>query len=314
MASTDKEIWKQIPYLKGVTEKNYAVSNKGRIASYEDRISDLIILKPKLYHSMYRYNIRHNGKALGLFPSVAVATLFIKKPNSTCTKIIHVNHDKTNNTISNLKWVTSEEYFAHRATNKRSTAALLGKVAVKNMSKKLDEKKVIQLKKEIWNPKRKVSLKQLADKYGIAEMNLYRIKSGVFWYHIRVEGEPLHDSHKLYLKNLELYNKQLAKDEALKAKQLAEKKIKDLKLVAERKRLAIEKKARQLAILKRQKEKEIERIAINKRKAQRAKSAEKRLLEKAKKVKPTVKKTKTEKKKPVNYTLVKITRKAKRAK
>ncbi len=283
MASIDKEIWKQIPYLRGVTEKNYAVSNKGRIASYLFNINDLTVLKPLLYDGMFRFNIRYKGKIIGLFPAVAVATVFIKKPNSKCIKIIHLNYDKTNNAISNLKWVTSEEYFIHRAKNKHSTAALLAKVALKNMSKKLDEKKVIQLKKEIWNPKRKVSLKQLADKYGIAEMNLYRIKSGVFWYHIRVDGEPLHDSYKLYLKNLELYNKQLAKDEAQKAKQLADKKAKRQKAEKLRKRLAAEKKARQLASVKRKKEKAIERIAIEKRKKQRAKLAENRLAEKAKK-------------------------------
>ena len=283
MASIDKEIWKQIPYLRGVTEKNYAVSNKGRIASYLFNINDLTVLKPLLYDGMFRFNIRYKGKIIGLFPAVAVATVFIKKPNSKCIKIIHLNYDKTNNAISNLKWVTSEEYFIHRAKNKHSTAALLAKVALKNMSKKLDEKKVIQLKKEIWNPKRKVSLKQLADKYGIAEMNLYRIKSGVFWYHIRVDGEPLHDSYKLYLKNLELYNKQLAKDEAQKAKQLADKKAKRQKAEKLRKRLAAEKKARKLASVKRKKEKAIERIAIEKRKKQRAKLAENRLAEKAKK-------------------------------
>ena len=313
MALTDKEIWKQIPYLKGVTEKNYAVSNIGRVASYENRINDLIILKPKMYDGMYRYNIRHNGKVLGIFPSVAMATVFIKKPNAKCTKIIHLNYDKTNNTLSNLKWVTSEEYFTHRAKNTHSTAALLAKVAVKNMSKKLDEKKVIQLKKEIWNPKRKVSLKQLADKYGIAEMNLYRIKSGVFWYHIRVEGEPLHNSYNLYLKNLELYNKQLAKDEAQKAKELAEKKIKKQKAEDRKKILVAEKKARQVARLKRQKETAIERIALEKRKAQRAKVKEKRLLDKAKKAKPAVKKSNKKKNKPKKYTLVKITRKAKKS-
>ena len=314
MASTDKEIWRQIPYLKGVTEKNYAVSNKGRIASFVDRINELTILKPILYDGMYRYNIRHNGKILGLFPSVAVATVFIKKPNSKYTKIIHLNYDKTNNVISNLKWATSEEYFAHKAKNTHSTAALLAKVAIKNMSKKLDEKKVIQLKKEIWNSKRKVSLKQLADKYGIAEMNLYRIKSGVFWYHIRVEGEPLHDSHKLYLKNLELYNKQLAKDEAQKAKLAAEKNIKKQKDEERRKRLAADKKARQLASLKRKKEKAIERITIERRKASRLsvtkKSAQKRLTKKVKKAKSTT--TNIKKNQPKNYTLVKITRKVKK--
>ncbi len=314
MTSTVKEIWKQIPYVKGITKKNYAVSNQGRIASYVGNINDLTILKPKLYDGMYRYNLRHNGKALGLFPSVAVATVFIKKPNSKCTKIIHLNYDKTNNDISNLKWVTSEDYFTHRSKNTHSTAVLLAKVAVKNMSKKLDEKKVIQLKKEIWNPKRKLSFKQLADKFGIAEMNLYRIKSGVFWYHIRVEGEPLHDSHKLYLKNLELYNKQLAKDETQKAKEAAAKNHKKQKADECRKLLATEKKARQLASLKRKKDKAIERIAIEKRKAHRAKLAQKRLLEKPKKAKSVAKRTNIKKNQTKNYTLVKITRKANKSK
>ena len=38
----------------------------------------------------------------------------------------------------------------------------------------------------IWDPKRKLTHKQLAEKFGVSEMQLHRIKSGENWGHINV--------------------------------------------------------------------------------------------------------------------------------
>ena len=48
MAANDKEIWKQVTHLKASTSKRYAVSNKARLASYDNKIDDRYILKQHL--------------------------------------------------------------------------------------------------------------------------------------------------------------------------------------------------------------------------------------------------------------------------
>lgn len=282
MASSVKEIWKAIPYLKGMTKKNYAVSNLGRISTYIDQIKDVTVLKPILYDGMYRYTIHQDGKTMGLFPCVAVANVFLKKPTPKQTKIIHLDYDITNTLPSNLKWVTKEAYFEHRSKDPKVIQRIKTRVYSGHTAKKLDEKKVVQLKKEIWNPKRKLSMKQIAEKYGIAEMNLYRIKAGILWFHVHVDGEPIHDRYKQQLKNIELQNKNLLKENQEKAKRLAAQKISKQKADARKKLIETEKKNRAITLLKKRKERDKERAAIEKRKAIKAKLAQKRDSKKGK--------------------------------
>jgi AraC-like DNA-binding protein len=46
---------------------------------------------------------------------------------------------------------------------------------------KLTAAQVKQIKKIIGDPKRKLTMKKLAARYGVSEMTLYRIKSGENW-------------------------------------------------------------------------------------------------------------------------------------
>ena len=125
--------------------------------------------------------------------------------------MIHLDHNKANNDISNLKWATKDEQVEHSKKSPYVLQAAARKVYTGATARKLDEKKVIALKKEIWNPKRKASLKQIAAKYGIAEMNLYRIKNGELWFHVHIEGEPIFPKYKAQLKNIEFHEKVAAK-------------------------------------------------------------------------------------------------------
>jgi hypothetical protein len=72
----------------------------------------------------------------------------------------------------------------------------------------------------------------LAAKYDIAEMNLYRIKSGIFWYHIHADGEPVWNNYKTFLKNTKLAEKQAKQDKAAldKKNKLKEKKNEKVKV------------------------------------------------------------------------------------
>ena len=49
---------------------------------------------------------------------------------------------------------------------------------------------MVNVKKLIWDPKRKLTYKQIAQKYKVSEMQIYRIKSGELWFHVKVDNEP----------------------------------------------------------------------------------------------------------------------------
>lgn len=228
MAANDKEIWKPVTHIKGKTSKKYAVSSKGRLASYDKNIEDRYVLKQHLNGGFPMATIHVEGKSKALFSHQAIGASFLKKHSPKCKFVIHLDHNKANNDISNLKWATKDEQVEHSKKSPYVLQAAARKVYTGATARKLDEKKVIALKKEIWNPKRKASLKQIAAKYGIAEMNLYRIKNGELWFHVHIEGEPIFPKYKAQLKNIEFHEKVASRASATKAakvKKAAPKKV-----------------------------------------------------------------------------------------
>lgn len=275
MAAIDKEIWKPVTHLKGKASKKYAVSSHGRLASYDKNIEDRYILKLHLNGGFPMSTVHMDGKSKALFVHQALGYAFLKRPSPKYKFVIHLDYNKANNDLSNLKWATKEEQVEHSKKSPYVLAATAHKLYRGATARKLDEKKVIQLKKEIWNPKRKLTLKQIAVKYGIAEMNLYRIKNGELWFHVHIDEEPIFPKYKEQLKNIEFHNKIEAKQKLIADKKNAEKAAK-LKVSAEkRKKRELEKKARLEALLKKRKQKAIERLAIEKRKAARVAAAKK---------------------------------------
>ncbi len=223
MAANDKEIWKPVTHIKGKTSKKYAVSSKGRLASYDKNIEDRYVLKQHLNGGFPMATIHVEGKSKALFSHQAIGGSFLKKHSPKYKFVIHLDHNKANNDISNLKWVTKDEQVEHSKKSPYVLQAAARKVYTGATARKLDEKKVIALKKEIWNPKRKASLKQIAAKYGIAEMNLYRIKNGELWFHVHIEGEPIFPKYKAQLKNIEFHEKVAAKANKSAPKKTAKK-------------------------------------------------------------------------------------------
>jgi hypothetical protein len=196
------------------------VSNKARLASYDNKIDERYVLKQHLNGGFPMVTIHVGDKTKALFAHHAVAYAFLKKPSPKHKYVLHLDYNKANNDPSNLKWATRAEQIEHSKKSPYVLAAAAHKVYSGATSKKLNEKKVIQLKNEIWNPKRKLTFKQLAAKYGIAEMNLYRIKNGELWFHVHVEGEPIFPKYKAQLKNIEFHEKVASKASATKAAKL----------------------------------------------------------------------------------------------
>jgi hypothetical protein len=250
MAANDKEIWKPVTHIKGKTSKKYAVSSKGRLASYDKNIEDRYVLKQHLNGGFPMATIHVEGKSKALFSHQAIGVSFLKKHSPKCKFVIHLDHNKANNDISNLKWATKDEQVEHSKKSPYVLQAAARKVYTGATARKLDEKKVIALKKEIWNPKRKASLKQIAAKYGIAEMNLYRIKNGELWFHVHIEGEPIFPKYKAQLKNIEFHEKVAAKVKKVAPKKVVKKAApkKAVKKAAPKK--AVEKATPKKAIVK----------------------------------------------------------------
>lgn len=284
MAANDKEIWKPVTHIKEKTSKKYAVSNKARLASYDYKIDDLFILKQHVNGGFPMVTIHGENKTKALFAHHAVAHTFLKKPSPRYKYVLHLDYNKANNNPSNLKWATKEEQVEHSKKSPYVLASAAHKVYSGAMSKKLNEKKVIQLKNEIWNPKRKLTFKQLASKYGIAEMNLYRIKNGLLWFHVHVEGEPIFEKYKAQLKNIEFHTKMKAKEKAESDKRKAAK-IAKRKIADEKKKEASKKKA---ANLKKAKEK---KVAAKKIARKAVKASLKKVVKKAVIKKVVVKKS-----------------------
>lgn len=274
MAANDKEIWKQLTHLKG-SSKKYAVSSHGRLASYDTNIEDKYILKLHLNGGFPMATIHIDGKSKALFAHNAMAIAFLKKHSPKCNCVIHLDYDKANNDLSNLKWATKAEQVEHNKTSPYVLASVARKIYKGATARKLDEKKAIALKKEIWDPKRKLSFKQIAAKYGIAEMNLYRIKNGEMWFHVHVEGEPIFPRYKEQLKNIEFHNKLAAKEKVISDKKKAAYAARLKATAARRKIREAEKKARMEALIKKRKQKAIDRIAMDKKNVIRKAAAKK---------------------------------------
>jgi len=166
--------WKQL-------RKKYGLSSLGRVASYtEDVHTDGKLLSGSLTTGYRTLNLHRPDSNGTLYIHREIAKLFLKKPSTKHKYVIHLNHNKTDNSVKNLKWATLEEMIAHQQNSPQKIAY---KEVQANRTKglKLNANQVRSIKKTLNDPKRKLTIRQLAEKYDVSEMTLYRIKSGENW-------------------------------------------------------------------------------------------------------------------------------------
>lgn len=176
------EVWKplQFPGWKHLRKK-YGLSSHGRIASYyEDVNEDGKLLEGSLTTGYRTLNLHRPGNNGTLYIHRELARLFLKKASPKSKYVIHVNHNKLDNSVKNLKWATLEEMIEHQ---QHSPAKKAYKVVQANrtVGLKLNAKQVGAIKKTLTDKNRKITIKKLAEKYGVSEMTMYRIKSGENW-------------------------------------------------------------------------------------------------------------------------------------
>ena len=180
------ETWKQIQFAgHKELKRKYAVSSLGRAASYlKDVEKDGKMLEGSNTSGYRTLNLHVGGSNGTIYIHREVARLFCRRPSTRHKFVVHINHKKSDNQLKNLKWSTLEEVSSHQQ-NSPAKIAYKKKQATRLVGMKLSAAQVKSIKQAIHNPKRTQTLKQIAEKYKISEMSLYRIKSGESWGHVK---------------------------------------------------------------------------------------------------------------------------------
>jgi hypothetical protein len=213
-----KEKWKLIRFSGKQPLRTYLISNLGSFGSIgEDGRIRLIKLKPDRKGS--RYNLRIKGVQQTVFLHKEVAKAFVKRKSAARSMIIRLDHNYMNDRADNLKWVTPKEHRSHVKNSPNTRRSIIQKAFYSSPTAKVfNERSVVKIKNMIWDPKRKLSYRQIAEIFGVSEMQIYRLKNGVLWFHVRVPHEPLHKRYLQNLKNIKRQEQKIKKETDRKKK------------------------------------------------------------------------------------------------
>jgi len=190
-AETFKEI-----FLEDKLQFRYAISNYGRFVSFTEKIEEGRFVKGSEQdgYKIWRYRVRDENNKFRYkhcFFYKLVAEYFIPKTSEEQAYVLHLNYNRSNDYVKNLKWATYAEMLAHGkkspyviASRKKQLAIIRAKR--QHQGNKLTSTQVMLLKKILFDPNRKTRLKILARQFGVSEMTLHRIKSGENWGHIKI--------------------------------------------------------------------------------------------------------------------------------
>lgn len=180
------EVWKPLTFSGWRQLRNrYALSSYGRIASYKQQVlADGKLLNGSLTTGYRTLNLHRPDNKGTLYIHREMAKLFLKKSSVKHKYVIHLNHNKLDNNIKNLSWASLEKMVNHQQQSP-AKIAYKKKQANRTEGLKLTATQVKKIKNIITSKNRTITIKQLADKYAVSEMTIYRIKSGENWGRIK---------------------------------------------------------------------------------------------------------------------------------
>lgn len=181
------ESWKEYDAEGLIEKRSFLISKDGLVKKLYTGQNKYKILEGAINNG-YRaiWVTKTDGKRTARYVHKMIAETFL--PNTENKQyVIHVDHNKLNNSISNLKWATLEEWKEH---NKFLFRMMKGRSRLDNIpNSKLSESQVIRLKKKLFNPNRKVKIATLAKQFNISQGQVYRILRGENWSHIEIKKE-----------------------------------------------------------------------------------------------------------------------------
>jgi hypothetical protein len=179
--SNPGEEWKEIKFNVSQMRNSYAVSSHGRVASFKNNFEEGKIISGTMNNGYLSLKVKPDGKDLQMMIHRLAAEAFIKRKSNKHVFVIHLNFNKTDNRVTNLRWTTKEEMHKHQ---QKSPEVIASRNARKSVGHKLTVVKVKDIKMKIKGGK--VLMKDIAKQHKISEMQLYRIKRGENWGEVKV--------------------------------------------------------------------------------------------------------------------------------
>ena len=134
----DMQHWKPSP----VFPDRYLISDKGEVYSCE---SDRILEPEITFKGYHRYYLYKNGACRKMKAHRLVALAFIPNPDGK-PQVDHINNDKLDNRVENLRWVTNKENANNPITLARGRDRLMQRVEdmrQANLKKRTSDESVI---------------------------------------------------------------------------------------------------------------------------------------------------------------------------
>lgn len=197
-----KEDWKEFSF-DIPTSRRYAVSNLGRWASFEtDLLRDGFILKVVKTQGGLNYfaqlctfavekkrgkEVKKRVSRLRTMQSLVAEKFLPNDDPENKTEVIHIDYDRSNNQVENLKWVTKAEAELHD----KNDPNVLSKYGLnyKLRGHKLSIHKAKRLKKLVIEGRLKPTT--LAKMFGVSLVQIYRIRWGELWAKLEVDDVNL---------------------------------------------------------------------------------------------------------------------------
>ena len=178
------EKWATIPGHKTAYGEKYAISNFGRLVKFSKHPKDGSLLKGSLQEGYPIWRTRKNGEYCHALLHRLVAKFFLPKHLRNETIVIHINYKKTDNHYYNLQWATPEKASAHQQGSpavKRAKKKMRENIG-SGYTTKLTEAQVRKIRTLLAAGK---TLKEIALKYGVSDMQIHRIKTRENWGYLK---------------------------------------------------------------------------------------------------------------------------------
>lgn len=175
-----QEEWKVVKFDEKICSSfKFKISNYGRVIDCSKENEQL--RKPTYINGYETISLRQevNKKSTSRYVHKLVAQHFLKKETENQLYVIHLNYDKKDNRVENLKWATKREKELHQFKNPTFIESR------KNITYgKLSEGKVKIIKKQLLNKKNRLSM--IAKRFGVSDMQIHRIKTGENWSKVKI--------------------------------------------------------------------------------------------------------------------------------
>lgn len=177
-----QEEWKPIQFDDKISEKQkFKISNYGRIINCT---TEKEYLRKRTYINGYEtisLKQKGNNKSTSRYVHKLVAEHFLSKENEDQVYVIHLDYDKQNNELKNLKWASKREKELHQFSHPDWDEVV--KKRSRNIGK-LTEGKVKIIKRQLKNNRTRITM--IAKRFGVSDMQIHRIKTGENWGHVKI--------------------------------------------------------------------------------------------------------------------------------